>query len=224
MAQSQWTAAIDRLVTTASDEQLAGIVGPDSRFYTEQAVDAARAELDRRQKVQGGDRETSFHMPAMVFGPFWYLYHGMVGRGVLIAAFLVGASLGLEPVARSLGIPSAGWVTGAVFVVALYCGRFGKRDLEESRAQARAARNLKPEIRKQKATKPTFKTVAGVECFPAAESAAKLLKKQGIDAKVEGKEGDKIIRVLVPEEQLGRAAGLVQGLLEKGPECEGSSQ
>ncbi len=227
----QWTDSISRLVATASDEQLAGIVGPDSEYYSSEAVAAAEAELGRRTADGGEGDVATFNTAAMALGPFWYIYNGMVGRGAILFAVLAAAIAGLEPVARTLGIPSELWIAAVVFAVALYSGRFGDRDLAESRrarsgvqgrqrpvedkavAEADATRDSAPPLETTPA-KGNLEVVARVRCRTAAEAARRLLRTQGIDAVVMGGEPDEA-RVLVPSKAVVQARAIIQQLLAR---------
>lgn len=237
--REQWREAIDEVVREASDEQLAGMVGPDRDFYGDDAIAAAEAEI-RGRAAAGAVRpgRAAFSTAAMALGPFWYLWHGMVGRGLLIAAVLVAAALGLAPVARALGVPGAAWIVAVVVAVALYCGAMGERDLAESGAAARAARpgsaRREPEgegarpapgegrgRERDGGDEPArelgqLAVVAQVGCRDAAEHTRALLRRAGIDALVtasDGGEDDGRARVLVPKDQLLRARAMIQAFL-----------
>ena len=176
---------VRKLVAGASDEQLAWMVGPDRDFYSEEAIEAATWELDlrRSQKPQEEERG-NFEVAAFLFGPFWYFYHGMFGRGALIGAFMLAAAYGLHPVAMALGLPPALWVMLVVVAVGGYCGRFAARDLSESKTQARLypRHGKPPKPRPEGAGKPKFVQAALVGCRGAAEQAKALLEAEGIRA------------------------------------------
>ena len=218
-----------QMVASASDEQLAWIVGPDRRFYSKEAVEAATRELEaRRESAVEEDEAPRFNASAFVFGPLWYFYHGMIGRGVLILAVLLGALLGLEPVADAVGIPPLIWVMVVLASVGAYCSRFASRDLRESRIQARltAHRPVRRRPRQRLTERPRFVVAAEVGCRVAAEQASSLLRAEGIepvikseaattgdsDSSSSGRAAERA-QLLVPEPDLERARSLLAALL-----------
>jgi hypothetical protein len=216
----EWLEAIRHLVREASDEQLAGMTGADRRFYSDDAVDAAEAELQARREAGEKSSLGRFNVAALGLGPFWYLYNGMVGRGLIIAAILVAAAVGLQPVARALEVPTSLWVVIVVVAVALYCGFFFERDLTESRSQAERARPKRRRAPKAEAkpSGPKLAVVAQVGCREAAEHARALLRRAGIDAIITSSSGsgdgdEAQTRLLVREDDLLRARSMVQSFL-----------
>lgn len=215
------------MVATASDEQLAWIVGPDRGYYSKEAIEAATQELEiRRENSADQEEEHSFNIAAFAFGPLWYFYNGMLGRGILVLAVLVGAIFGLGPVAEAFEIPTVLWVLIVIVSIGGYCSRFAARDLAESRLQARLTAR-KPIARPQ--TRPVNKDVnrlvsaAQVGCRTAGEHAKALLASEGIKAVVKcddssngGSRATEKGKHLIPAEVLVGAGDLpkAQKLLE----------
>lgn len=222
-----FSAPVRNLVASASDEQLAWMVGPDRQFYSEEAIEAATWELERRRSESlEGSSAHSFEVAAFVLGPIWYFYHGMMGRGVLVAAFLLAALYGLHPVAVAAGIPSTLWVVFVLVSVGAYCGRYAARDLEESRTQARLyPREGKPgKVRHGPAPAPDFVEAAVVGCRMVGEQARALLETEGISSIVKCEDtgvfgpggGSRSVlpaRVLVPRADLERSRELLDVLI-----------
>ena len=222
---------VRRLVAGASDEQLAWMVGPDRDFYSEEAIEAVTWELEQRRAQSGGEEAPpSFEFAAFLFGPFWYFYHGMFGRGALIAAFMLAAAYGLYPIAAVLGVPALLWVVAVVVVVGGYCGRYAARDLTESRTQARLypRHGRPPKPRPEGAGKPKFVQAALVGCRGVAEQAKALLEAEGIRAFVKCEDtgifgpgagsGTRSVlpaQVFVPQLDLERAKEVLVVLLSK---------
>ncbi len=223
----QFSEPVRQLVAGASDEQLAWMVGHDRDFYSDEAIEAATLELERRRSESGEDQPTSFNIAAFAFGPLWYLYQGMIGRGVLLLAALYGALFALLPVAEALGIPTAMYTLAIHLLVMGYCGRYGERDLIESRTQARLyPRQGKPPAPRHDLPRPAFVEVALVGCRMVGEQAKTLLEAEGIptiikceDTGVFGPGSGSVTRsvhparVLVPRSDLERARELLPVLL-----------
>lgn len=71
----------ETLIGTKSLEQaVAGIAGSNQEYY--------RAEFQSIQDAGGGFR-ASFNLAAFLFGPIWYIYHGMWKKALI----LIGASI-----------------------------------------------------------------------------------------------------------------------------------
>ena len=171
---------VRQLVAGASDEQLAWIVGPDRDFYSDEAVEAATLELDRRRAEAVEGPPPIFNIAAFAFGPFWYFYHGMFGRGSLIVAVLLGALYGLLPIADALGIPTVLWVMAVVLSVGGYCGRYASRDLAESQTQARLYPRYGKPPKPRRETPEPFVHAALVGCRMVGEQAKAMLEAEGI--------------------------------------------
>lgn len=129
--------SLRHVISRSSDEHLSWMIGPDRQFYDEEALEAAEQELEIRlahAKEKPSDSHP-FNIAAFFFGPLWYFYHCLFGRGLLLFVLLYGALLGLIPVIASAGLP-VGLAAFAISVLVHgYCGRYGNRDLAESRAQ-----------------------------------------------------------------------------------------
>jgi len=81
------------------------------------------AEMDRLDQKNYSPKKSSsnWNWPAFLFGPFWYLYKGMVKNAILI--FIIGTIVGyLIPVIGPLAV----W---------LYCGFKANDDLEKHLAK-----------------------------------------------------------------------------------------
>lgn len=205
-----FSAPVRQLVANASDEQLAWIVGPDRKFYSREALEAATEELERRRAETPEPPTHTFHPPAFFLGPLWYFYHGMFGRGLLLLAVLIGALLGLRPVAEAIGIPELLWYGLVILGVGAYCAHFGLRDLAESETQARYVAN-KGRPREPERAGDDLVVVATVGCRAAGEQARALLTTEGIRAAIDG---DTPTRVLVPPTSRQQSRELLSGLLE----------
>lgn len=129
--------SLRHVISRSSDEHLNWMIGPDRKFYGEEAIEAVQQELELR-RAQAKDEPSDshpFNIAAFLFGPLWYFYHCLFGRALLLFVLLYGALLGLVPVIASVGL-SAGLAAFAITVVVHgYCGRYGNRDLAESRSQ-----------------------------------------------------------------------------------------
>lgn len=193
-SRGDFSQPVKQMVATASDEQLAWIVGPDRRFYSTEAIRAATHELEiRRENSADQDDQHSYNVAAFIFGPLWYFYHGMIGRGILVLSVLLAAIFGFEPVAEAIGIPAFLWVLVVLVAVGGYCSRFAARDLAESRLQARLtarkpisrpARPARPKERADEQATVPMVTAAQVGCRTAGEHAKALLATEGIKAVV----------------------------------------
>ncbi len=86
---------IREMIRTASDEQLATIIDSDQEIYDDDLLVAAQEELKNRREgksdIDGPDL-SSFNIAAFVFGPVWYLYHGLIGRGLMLMGLQTGYS------------------------------------------------------------------------------------------------------------------------------------
>ncbi len=216
---------VRQLVSSATDEQLAWMVGPDRRFYSTEAVRAATRELKVRREDRGdSDEQTSFNFKAFIFGPFWYFYHYLFGRGLLVLALLLAALLGLRPIAEAVGIPPLIWALAVYVGVGAYCSRFADRDLAESQTQKRSLQRKSLSRSPQTSQKKSSALVRAAEvgCPAAGEQARALLLAKGIPAVVASASDDGPrkpssqdgpVRVLVAETDLGRAKELLADLL-----------
>jgi len=217
--RQQWLDAIRGLVQRASDEQLCGMVGPDRGFYSPDAVRAAEQELATRAERLRKAPWARFNLAAMLLGPAYYLYRGMVGRGLMIAVVLLAAALGLEPVVRALSVPEGIWIAAVVLAGALYCGLFFERDLFESRGRGRRDEPARDGDGEE--ARPQLAVVAAVRCREAALHSRALLLRAGIDAIITtstggASEDERETRVLVPSEDLRRARSIIQAFLASG--------
>jgi hypothetical protein len=225
------SAAVQQLAAGASDEQLAWMVGPDRRFYSAEALEAASMELARRRLAAPAEPAArSFNIAAFAFGPLWYFYNGLIGRGLLISAVWLGAFLGLGPVAHIFGVPGPIWVAAVALAVGAYCGRFAERDKAESATQERLADRRHGENSATDAASAQagarLVAVAEVGCKAAGEQARAMLEAGGIAAIVEGRPAeprdDAPTRVLVAAADEDRARELVSALLASAaaPRCD----
>lgn len=218
--------AVRQLAAGASDEHLAWMVGPDRRFYSAEALEAASMELARRRlAAPAAPAARSFNLAAFVFGPLWYFYHGLIGRGLLVSAVWLGAFLAFGPVARTFGVPGSIWFSAVALAVGAYCGRFAARDMAESATQERlAGRRAGGAGAGDPGGAPAaakLVVVAEVGCRAAGDQARAMLEAAGIAAIVEGgsaaPRGDDRARVLVADSDEGRARELVAALLAASP-------
>jgi len=227
---SSFSAPVRNLVSGASDEQLAWMVGPDRKFYSDEAIEAATWELERRrsQPVQAGPPR-SFDLAAFLLGPVWYFYHGMVGRGAFITAVLIAAFYGLHPVVAAAGVPPVLWIIFVLIAIGSYCGRYAARDLEESRTQARLYPRYprRPEAsRAAPPAAPDFVMAAQVGSRLVGEQAQALLETEGIASIIKCEDtgvlgpgsggGTRSVipaRILVPLADAERARDLIGSLI-----------
>lgn len=216
---------VRQLIANSSDEQLTWMVGPDRRFYSSEALDAAAFELEsRRANAPDEPERPPFNSAAFVLGPAWYFHHGMFGRGSMLMALLVGAFFGLRPVAEAVGVPLTVWVVLVLFAVGAYCGRYGTRDLEESRTQRKLTPRKGGKNKQQPpktAEKPDYVVAAKLGCDLAGEQATNLLAAAGIKATIKSdgpplKDGETTssARLLVPRADKEKAHKLLSVLLK----------
>ncbi len=211
---------VRQLVASATDEQLAWMVGPDRDFYSREAVDAATRELQDRRDTATDEPASEFEVAAFALGPVWYFYHGMIGRGVLILLVLVAALVGLLPIAEAAGIPVTLWYVLVLIGVGAYCGRYGARDRAESETQARSAARqaLSRPPSTPKTTSDDRIRVAELDCPAAGLQARTLLESEGIETTLVGFDGDSgknsgRVIVEVPAEHQEVARALLTALL-----------
>lgn len=88
-------------------------------------IDEEEEKFEQRKysldNISSAKKSSGWNWPAFLFGPFWYLYKGMVMKAILI--FVLGSVV-------AYAIPGIG-----ALAVWLYCGFKGNDDLEKHLAK-----------------------------------------------------------------------------------------